>query len=121
MKLFYALAIAALALVGCDKQPESSTTGSATAQCHKDTDCKGDRICEAGVCTSPQSAANLTGAKPEPALQAPAAPSMAYTPMAISDDQVGGVFTLDTREMGGRRDQLRLPCRCGQRHGVRGR
>lgn len=101
MKLFYALAIAALAVVGCDKQPQSSTTGSTTAQCHKDTDCKGDRICEAGVCTSPQSAANLTGAKPEPAIHAPAAPSMAYTPMAISDDQVGGVFTLDTREMGG--------------------
>ena len=28
-------------------------SASASAQCMKDTDCKGDRICEKGVCTAP--------------------------------------------------------------------
>ncbi len=28
-------------------------SGLASAQCSKDTDCKGDRVCEAGKCTSP--------------------------------------------------------------------
>lgn len=30
-----------------------AVSGQALAQCTKDTDCKGDRICEKGVCTSP--------------------------------------------------------------------
>jgi hypothetical protein len=33
------------------------TSQVAHAQCTKDTDCKGDRVCEAGVCTSPLPAA----------------------------------------------------------------
>ena len=61
MKLVYALSLAALALVGCDKKPEPVATGQAgaAAQCFKDTDCKGDRICETGKCVSPVSYTHL--------------------------------------------------------------
>ncbi len=38
-------------------------TALASAQCTKDTDCKGDRVCEAGKCTSPVS---LPPAPPAP-------------------------------------------------------
>jgi hypothetical protein len=47
----------------------------AFAECTMDTDCKGDRICEQGVCVSP------TNATPAPA--APAAPA-APPPVAVS-------------------------------------
>ena len=53
-----ALTVLALAVTatGCDKQSSSpisvGTTGQ-SLQCHKDTDCKGDRICENGSCTNP--------------------------------------------------------------------
>lgn len=42
---------------GMPPAAEPSIEGSATPmlQCHKDTDCKGDRICEKGSCTSPSS------------------------------------------------------------------
>lgn len=40
------------------------------AGCTKDTDCKGDRICEAGVCVSPRPPADLAA----PALSAPPPP-----------------------------------------------
>lgn len=67
--------------------------GHAGAQCTKDTDCKGDRVCEAGKCTSPappvapndaaapaptpapsSQAADAPGASVAPAPDAPAAP-----------------------------------------------
>lgn len=44
------------------------------AQCDKDTDCKGDRVCEAGVCVSPPPAA---APAPEPALAPAPAPAPA--------------------------------------------
>lgn len=44
-------------------------TASAHAQCTKDTDCKADRVCEAGVCRAPDPAV----AAPAPAESAPAA------------------------------------------------
>lgn len=40
-----------------------ATSTIAHAQCTKDTDCKGDRVCEAGKCTSPQA---LPPAPPPP-------------------------------------------------------
>ncbi|RYZ04435.1 MAG: hypothetical protein EOO73_23560 [Myxococcales bacterium] len=43
----------------------------AQAQCTKDTDCKGDRVCEEGKCTSPPAPAGAA-ARPVPA-EAPAA------------------------------------------------
>ena len=46
-------------------QADFAGTGAAMAQCMKDTDCKGDRICEQGVCAAPtaqQSLAQATNA-----------------------------------------------------------
>lgn len=48
---------------------------SAHAQCTKDTDCKGDRICERGTCTAPK-----TGIAQTPAQRAPAIGSSPANP-----------------------------------------
>ncbi len=42
--------------------------------CTKDTDCKGDRICEAGKCVSPGAAARPSGKDPSARTATPAAP-----------------------------------------------
>lgn len=105
MKLVYAVSLAALFLTGCDNKAEQVAAGQAgaAAQCFKDTDCKGDRICESGKCVSPQAAPAL-GERPAPtvaAQPAPEAPRVSYVPLLISGDDIGGVFTTSTREMGG--------------------
>lgn len=50
--------------------------GVAQAQCSKDTDCKGDRVCEGGNCVAPSSA-------PDPAAT-PAAPPAAVAPAPVA-------------------------------------
>ena len=49
MTRFFALAVLVLSLAACDK-PSDNTAATAPAlnQCMKDTDCKGERICESG-------------------------------------------------------------------------
>src|SRR3954462_15014068 len=49
------------------------------AQCSKDTDCKGERVCEAGACVAPSSP---PAASSEPAAAAPAPPAPAPAPVA---------------------------------------
>lgn len=53
----------AFALAGC---PETEVPGESSG-CRKDTDCKGERVCEAGVCVAPRPAA-LQSQSAEPAL-----------------------------------------------------
>jgi hypothetical protein len=58
----------------------------AHAACTKDTDCKGDRVCDAGKCTSPPDATPGTppatdGASATPA---PAAPPLTPTPQQVA-------------------------------------
>ncbi len=48
----------------------------AQAQCSKDTDCKGDRVCDAGQCTSPP-AAVAPATSPAPSVAPAAEPSPA--------------------------------------------
>lgn len=55
-------------------------SGVAQAQCTKDTDCKGDRICEAGKCTSP---VPVTTAAPAPVVAPAPAPVVAPTPAPV--------------------------------------
>nr|BFD42513.1 hypothetical protein FFPRI1PSEUD_40120 [Pseudomonas sp. FFPRI_1] len=106
MKLVFAISLAALALVGCDKKTEpvpASQAASSSAQCFKDTDCKGERICESGKCVSAQEAPGLNQ-RPAATLapqSAPEAPRMSYVPLIISGDDIGGTFTTSIREMGG--------------------
>lgn len=66
MKAILALAVAAL-LAGCGSKTD--TTPVAGGQCMKDTDCKGDRICERGACVSPSATAVVPGAQPTDSLQ----------------------------------------------------
>jgi hypothetical protein len=77
---------------------------SAHAECTKDTDCKGDRVCDAGKCTSPgaatppatDGAATPVAATPAAAPVAPvapvappaAAPAAATAPLAQDEPQV---------------------------------
>lgn len=55
------LSIVCLGLVACNGSEQAQTPAigttqpTTTLQCSKDTDCKGDRICEAGVCAAPAS------------------------------------------------------------------
>ncbi|CAM3883315.1 putative lipoprotein [Pseudomonas reidholzensis] len=95
MKRFFALSLLALTLTACDKPAENTSQASvAVTQCAKDTDCKGDRICESGQCTSPNAQASLA-ANPKPVVNlAPTAPSVAYQPLLISGEEAGP-FTLD--------------------------
>jgi hypothetical protein len=43
---------AAVAVLACDPPPQQAAVG-----CAKDTDCKGDRVCESGRCVNPSPAA----------------------------------------------------------------
>lgn len=100
MKHFLAFSLLALSLIGCDKPNESVAQITQTSsQCFKDTDCKGDRICESGQCVSPASAQNVS-VKPELATTSiPAAPVVAYEAIMVSGDEAGP-FTLEHTEMG---------------------
>lgn len=52
-----------LALNACSGGNSSSEPASAPlGQCQKDTDCKGDRICDKGMCTAPNAASAIPGA-----------------------------------------------------------
>ena len=76
MTHFVWTATLALLLTACTPSeppptPQASTVGAtpaAPAACGKDTDCKGDRICDAGVCQAP---AATGGASPAPVTNDP--------------------------------------------------
>lgn len=55
------------------------------AQCSKDTDCKGDRICEDGKCQSPASSA----------AKEVSAPQIQYESVPVTDYSAGDVFSVD--------------------------
>ena len=54
MRIFSLLVLAA-ALTACNSSevPQATTAQAQILQCAKDTDCKGDRICDAGICKNP--------------------------------------------------------------------
>ena len=47
---------AVLSACSSSEAPQVTTSQSQTLQCAKDTDCKGDRICDGGTCKNPPSA-----------------------------------------------------------------
>lgn len=57
MRLPVLVVIAAFAVAACQEPaPQKAATTeqpNEMPQCHKDTDCKGDRICDSGACKSP--------------------------------------------------------------------
>ncbi len=74
-----------LFLTGCQKEASTPDTGlptPSTAQCAKDTDCKGDRICEQGVCTAPAATAVLDTPAETPK------PAPAAVPFDIQGDTI---------------------------------
>lgn len=100
IKRLLALALLCLATVGCDKADQTSIQANQTAGlCAKDTDCKGDRICESGQCVSPGAQSTLT-AKPQSSTDlTPGAPSISYESLQVSDDSAGP-FSTAYRGMG---------------------
>lgn len=74
------------------------------AQCTKDTDCKGDRVCDGGACVAPAQppAAATAPEAAQPGVQAPqpAAPAAAPVPVATAPSQAQPVTSsevVDTR------------------------
>ncbi len=50
-----AIASTLYVLLACAATPQDTTAApTPAAACAKDTDCKGDRICEKGTCVSPE-------------------------------------------------------------------
>ncbi|MDH1866910.1 hypothetical protein N5D83_08835 [Pseudomonas chengduensis] len=97
MKQIAIVALLALIISGCDKpKEETAQTNQPPAMCAKDTDCKGDRICESGQCITP-SAQPLAASKPE--LLQPAAPSVAYESVLVSGEEAGP-FTVTSMDSG---------------------
>lgn len=59
MRIFSILAIiAALSACGSSESPQTASAKT-LLQCSKDTDCKGDRICDTGECKSPDSVSHI--------------------------------------------------------------
>lgn len=64
--------------------------------CTKDTDCKGDRICEAGACVAPTASSPPAAPPPAPPLVAPPAPPVADSyPRVVRRDGLTCVQTLE--------------------------
>ena len=77
MRIIKLLAVSVLALAGCKAPSEPASSAStevvpSSAQCMKDTDCKGDRICEKGVCMAPSAAVATSAPVEAPAVVEPA-------------------------------------------------
>ena len=54
MRNFFLIVLAAvLTACGSSEAPQVTTTQAQMLQCAKDTDCKGDRICDTGICKNP--------------------------------------------------------------------
>ena len=97
MKQIAIVALLALVISGCDKpKEETAQINQSPAMCAKDTDCKGDRICESGQCTSP---ATQPLASASPAALQPAAPSIAYESILVSGSSAGP-FSIASMDMG---------------------
>lgn len=100
MKGLAAFSLLAYFLVGCDTSSENTAQVSQSlGQCSKDTDCKGDRICESGLCINPSSQPEYLG-KPEQNVDlAPIPPSIRYEALLTTSDS-GGPFSIEYLDMG---------------------
>ena len=58
--------------------------GAVQAQCTKDTDCKGDRVCEKGVCMAPTAMTSVAKALTAPLPASNAAPSEGADPIGLA-------------------------------------
>ena len=90
MKRIFALSLLMFSLTACDKPAESTgQTNQGAAQCAKDTDCKGERICESGQCVNPNTQASLATNPKPPVNLVPPAPSITYQPILVSGSEIG--------------------------------
>lgn len=90
MKRIFALSLLMFSLTACDKPAESTgQTNQGAAQCAKDTDCKGERICESGQCVNPNTQASLATNPKSPVNLVPPAPSITYQPILVSGSEIG--------------------------------
>jgi hypothetical protein len=74
-----------VALLGCEGPAPQAAAG-----CGKDTDCKGDRVCESGRCVAPLSPAAIAADNPaSDSAIPPGAPSLAKVRVNTEPDGVG--------------------------------
>ncbi|ROZ81571.1 hypothetical protein EF096_17410 [Pseudomonas neustonica] len=103
MKSLAVVSLLACSLVGCDAAPENTTQiTQPLGQCTKDTDCKGNRICETGQCTNPSPEPQRLEPLGNPVQivdLAPAAPSISYEALLTTSDS-GGPFSIEHMDMG---------------------
>ena len=105
MRITKIIAFALLIALSACKQPASvevtpaeTSTTAALAQCGKDTDCKGDRICDSGTCVAPSVATQSAlpqVATPSPPLSAVEKKSTFFSPL-----RPNGEITLGRCHMG---------------------
>jgi hypothetical protein len=90
LKKLTVIALLTLALTACDKpKEETAQVNQPLGQCAKDTDCKGDRICQSGQCVNPTPQSLLTKT-PDPIVPVEVqAPTIAYEPVLVSGDEAG--------------------------------
>jgi len=64
MKFTFYILLAVLTLASCTKAPDPTLAlplkNDALLQCYKDTDCKGNRVCDDGKCMNPSAASSQT-------------------------------------------------------------
>lgn len=85
MGRLFTLSSIMLLLASCSNQSppqQHQIAASAALQCGKDTDCKGDRICNAGQCVSP-SAALVTSGEQEVAQPIQIEPKPSFDPVPV--------------------------------------
>lgn len=87
MKQFVATSLVLLLVTACgeDGRTAKETVKSSAPGCFKDTDCKFDRICDAGVCVNPKTmpVKSAKSDKPQPRHQAPRQSNRKYTTAMI--------------------------------------
>ncbi|MBP6750370.1 MAG: hypothetical protein KA144_12075 [Xanthomonadaceae bacterium] len=108
-----ALALLAIgtALTGCERQQADqgiTSINGQSLQCHKDTDCKGDRICESGICVNPVSTSPDISPQDNSmaASSAPSEPSPAAIPK-FKDYPAGALYTGPTATLADTKDDFR--------------
>lgn len=105
-----ALLVIGTTLIGCEKQqPGQGVTGMAgqSLQCHKDTDCKGERICESGACTNPLPPTAIVSHNGSVATSsAPSEPSPTAVPK-FKDYPAGPLYTGPTATLADKKDEFR--------------
>ena len=105
MKIFSLLMLAVL-LTACDssERPQTTTVLAKILQCGKDTDCKGDRICDSGICKNPPPA--LSTSPQEPVVTRSSSQTINEPASAKADDELQETLISALRQKPGTSERM---------------